>query len=84
MRKQIEDKIESSDSIPLRVYIEWGEYDLRSPDEVWDSRASIRSLAEYLRKRGHDVIGGEVHDGTGWSSWRNRTDVMLEALFPLN
>ena len=36
--------------------------------------------------RGNSVTvdGGEVNDGTGWSSWRNRTDVLLAALFPLH
>ena len=29
------------------------------------------------------VTGGEVHDSGGWSSWRNRTDRVLETLFPL-
>jgi hypothetical protein len=28
-------------------------------------------------------MGGEVWDSTDWGSWRNRTGVMLEALFPL-
>ena len=31
---------------------------------------------------GFDPIGGEVWDSTDWASWRNRTAVLLEALFP--
>ena len=36
-----------------------------------------------LRAAGYDFVGGEAHDGMGWPSWRNRTDALLEALFPL-
>ncbi len=28
-------------------------------------------------------MGGEVWDSTDWASWRNRTGLMLEALFPM-
>jgi hypothetical protein len=41
-----------------------------------------RKLAAKLRRQGIEVAGGEVHDGTGWPSWRNRTDRLFEALFP--
>jgi hypothetical protein len=43
-----------------------------------------REFNTYLRSKGYYPAGGEVHDGTGWSSWRNRTDKWLAALFPLN
>jgi len=28
------------------------------------------------------VSGGEVADGTGFQSWKNRTDVVLRSLYP--
>ncbi|MDQ3419021.1 MAG: esterase family protein [Acidobacteriota bacterium] len=28
------------------------------------------------------AAGGEVNDGLGWASWRNRTDLLFTALFP--
>ncbi len=67
---------------PLTVYLDWGRYDLRSPLEGWDLVAGGRSLAEALREKGHDFTGGEVNAGSGWSSWRTRTDRLLETLFP--
>ena len=68
---------------PLELYIEWGTYDMKSPDENWDMRAVARAVVEALVDRGHTVAGGEVPDGAGWSSWKNRTDRVLRSLFPL-
>ena len=39
---------------------------------------------DLLRERGYDPIGGEVWDSTDFGSWRNRTDVLLESLFPMD
>ena len=69
---------------PLDIYIEWGSYDMQNPQEAWDIRDADRKLVEFLTSRGYTVAGGEVHDGTGWSSWKNRTDRVLESLFPLD
>ena len=67
---------------PLRIYLEWGRWDLRSPHEEMDMRASSVWLAEKLRGKGYAPLGGEVLDTTDFASWRNRTDVLLESLFP--
>ncbi len=64
-------------------YMDWGTYDLRSPHEPWGMVAANREFVAKLRRQGIEVAGGEAHDGTGWSSWRNRTDRVFEALFPL-
>ena len=69
---------------PLDIYIEWGTHDMQNPQEAWDIRDADRKLVEFLTSRGYSVAGGEVHDGTGWSSWKNRTDRVLESLFPLD
>lgn len=66
-----------------QVYLDWGSYDLRSPQEPWSMVEANRRLAAELRRQGIEVAGGEVHDGTGWPSWRNRTDRLFETLFPL-
>jgi|CXWL01.1.fsa_nt_gi outer membrane protein assembly factor BamB len=68
---------------PLRIYLEWGRWDLRSPHEAMDMRASSQWLDRQLRARGYSPRGGEVLDSTDFASWRNRTDVLLESLFPL-
>jgi enterochelin esterase-like enzyme/outer membrane protein assembly factor BamB len=67
---------------PLRVYHDWGRYDAHATREHWDMRATNARLSRYLAEKGHRPAGGEAPDGTGWSSWRNRTDRLFEVLFP--
>ena len=69
---------------PMDFYIDWGLYDVRAPLENWDLRQWNRDLVEVLETGGYTVAGGEVPDGTGWSSWKNRTDRVLRSLFPLD
>ena len=70
-------------TMPLRIYLEWGRWDLISPHEEMNFRASSRQVWDLLREKGWEPMGGEVWDSTDWGSWRNRTGVMLETLFPL-
>lgn len=67
---------------PLRMYVEWGVYGMRNPQEVWDNRTVSAARAQQFRDRGYEVAGGEVIDTLGWASWRNRLDVILEAILP--
>ncbi len=66
---------------PPAIFLEWGIYDSRAPQESWDVREENRELAEVLRERGYEVTASEVPDGHGWSSWRNRNDKVLRWLF---
>jgi enterochelin esterase-like enzyme/outer membrane protein assembly factor BamB len=67
---------------PLRLYLDWGRYDLRATREAWDTGAMNRRFAAFLRERGYRPAGGEAPDGFGWASWRNRVDRLFAALFP--
>jgi len=69
---------------PLRIYIDWGKYDLRSPMEGNDLGKNSRSFARLLEDRGYSFAGGVVNDGAGWASWKNRTDRVFETLFPIS
>ncbi len=82
MRAPIDEHLKTASEQPITIYQEWGKYDLRNPQEAWDLAQTNRDLAKELRDKGYDPRGGEVHDGTGWSSWSLRTDVMLKTLFP--
>jgi enterochelin esterase-like enzyme len=84
MSAAIDSLAKPASELPLDIYMDWGTYDLRNPQEAWDLARSNRELAKKLRDRGYALKGGEVHDGTGWSSWRNRSDVVFEAMFPLS
>ncbi len=69
---------------PVQIYLEWGRYDMRNPHESWDIAAANARYADKLEDMGYNVDRREVSDGTGWSSWKNRTDLLFEALFPLD
>jgi outer membrane protein assembly factor BamB len=71
-------------AVPLRIYLEWGKWDLVSPHEEMNFRASAREVWGLFRERGWNPIGGEVWDSTDFASWRNRSDVVLESLFPID
>lgn len=73
-------RAEASDS---RFYLDWNRYDARNIDRDWDFAEDARTLAGLLRQGGHDFEGGEILDSAGWGGWRNRTDRLLESLFPL-
>ena len=75
--------VKTAEEQPLAVFLEWGTYDMRSEHEAWDHRVENRRLAEFFQSRGYPVTAGEVPEGHGWSSWRNRNDQVLEWLFPL-
>ena len=67
----------------LRIYVDWGKYDVRSPNEGIDTRLWSRGFVKLLRENGFQTTGGEINDGSGWANWKNRTDKVFEALFPL-
>ena len=75
--------VDAAEGPSMDLYMEWGLYDARAPHENWDLRDSAENFMDYLVGRGYTVAGGAVPDGTGWSSWRNRTDQVLTALFPI-
>lgn len=74
--------IEDHSANPLTIYLDWGKYDFRNPHEAWDIGQTASEFAGTLKKKGFKMHGGQVHDGTGWSSWMNRYDAMFGALFP--
>jgi enterochelin esterase family protein len=67
---------------PLRVYHDWGRYDGHGTREHWDMRITNARLGDLLRRKGYQAAGGPAPDGSGWASWRNRTDRLFAALFP--
>jgi hypothetical protein len=68
---------------PLDIYMDWGRYDLRSPQESWDVKDLNKNFVKLLKEKGYEPSGGEAPHGTGWSSWGNHTGALFEALFPL-
>jgi enterochelin esterase family protein len=83
--ERLEEAVGEDDAttLPMRIYLEWGKWDLTSPHEEMNQRHFSRWAWDFLTDRGWKPIGGEVWDSTDFASWANRTDVLLEALFPL-
>ena len=68
---------------PLRIYLEWGKYDARSPREGWDAVEAGRAFSTTLRSKGYAFAGGETNEGAGWFARRNRLNKLLATLFPM-
>jgi enterochelin esterase family protein len=79
---KLQKEVRTAAERPLRVYQDWGRYDLRGTREAWDMAEANRRFASFLGERGYQPLGGQANDGFGWASWRNRTDRVFEALFP--
>ncbi|MEM1248731.1 MAG: PQQ-binding-like beta-propeller repeat protein [Acidobacteriota bacterium] len=79
-RRQIEAAREAAR--PAAFYFEWSYWDMRSRLEGLVLKEYMRDLYELFSASGYDVIGGEVWDSTDWAGWRNRSGLVLEALFP--
>jgi enterochelin esterase family protein len=68
----------------MLIFFDWGKYDFRSPQESISIVDADRKFAAMLKEHAIKFTGGEVHAGTGWGSWQNRIDRMLETFFPLS
>lgn len=77
----IKGAIAAANSTKMFFYLDWGKYDFRNPHEAWDMGKVNRGVAEALKNKGFPMAGGEVNDSSDWSSWRNRTDRLLTALY---
>jgi len=77
----IKGAIAAANSTKMSFYLDWGKYDFRNPHEAWDMGKVNRGVAEALKTKGFPMVGGEVNDSSDWSSWRNRTDRLLAALY---
>lgn len=82
MKPQLMPLVPQAKDRPMKIYLEWGKYDLRNPFEAWDMGRASREFHDLLKEKGYEVLGGECNDGTDWPSWRNRLDRVLAALFP--
>ncbi|MCP4663697.1 MAG: PQQ-binding-like beta-propeller repeat protein [bacterium] len=79
MLLQTIEKHEMDDQVDLDFYINWTPHEFKDQE----GRFPGRLLAETLEKQGFKPVTQEVAGGSGWGSWRQTTDRVLEALFPL-
>lgn len=67
---------------PLSIYVDWNRWEFRSAELRSDLRDESRRVVALLEGRGYRPVGVEAVEGSGWASWRNRTDRYLEQFFP--
>ena len=82
-REELDGLLDGLEGEPPTIYLDWGTYDFRNPHENWNMADEARGLAAKLDALGIPRAGGEAHDGSDWSSWKNRTEDLFKALFPL-
>jgi len=68
---------------PLQVYIDWNQWEFRSAELRSDLREESLRVARALEDRGYTPTKVEAPEGSGWASWRSRTDRYLTLFFPL-
>lgn len=83
LRSLLDPLLASLGDDPPMFYMDWGIYDLRSPNEPVDMVQKNREIFQTLRLHEIKVVGGEIAEGTGWEIWRNRTEDVFKTLFPL-
>lgn len=75
--------VKQSGKQPLTLYLDWGSYDSRNAAQSYDWADFNRSFVKLLQEKGYAYTGGEVSEGWGLASWRNRTDRVLETFFAI-
>jgi len=71
-RKMVAGELEKLER-SLKIYIEWGRFDMFNPHENWDIRKEGQEVYDLCKSNEHvQLSGGMVNDSTDWSSWRNR------------
>jgi len=80
---ELEKLVRGRGEIAARFYLDWNRHEERSTDMDWSVADDSRRLEALLKQQGYELRGGQQNDSYGWGGWRNRTDLVLEALFPV-
>lgn len=66
----------------VKMYVDWGKYDLRGAQEKWDTKLFTSQILSHLKDKGYKNIATSEHPtGFGWGSWRGRNDMVLKHFF---
>ena len=63
---------------PLKFYISWGKYDLRSPNDGWSLIDSGKNVAAAIAKVNKHSIANAFPGGFSWENWRNENGKILQ------
>ena len=79
--KMINQLIDEVGYQPVRVYLNWGKYDIKRRNmDVEGLRERNSRLYDKLASLDYEIWGGELHAGHGWSSWKLQNDDIFELL----
>lgn len=78
-RDRVPELIAESERADYVFVVEWTAHDYRDPEGL----TAGQLLKEALVKKGYEPVASEIPGGSGWTTWRQSTDRILEALFPL-
>lgn len=68
-------------TLPTKVLLQWGRFDMHNPDENWDLRDGSKKIFDSIAENNNiELTGGMVNDSTDWSSWRNRYEDIFALL----
>lgn len=63
---------------PLKFYISWGKYDLRSPNDGWSLIESGKNVAAAIAKVNNHSVSHAFPGGFSWENWRNENGKILQ------
>jgi enterochelin esterase-like enzyme/outer membrane protein assembly factor BamB len=82
MRKPLAEMVVDGRDRDLDLYIDWGTYDVRFPEEALDLVEVLRDFDELLSEHGYEPRSREIPRGAGWRWWRAANGDALRTLFP--
>ena len=80
---EVRARVTTAAARPFDIWLGWGKYGARSTLEGWSLVEWNDALRAFFEERGYALTGGQVDQGPGWESWRQRNDEVFEALFPM-
>lgn len=82
-REEYLKRLEASKARP-KVWVETGPNDYVIPGAGLFAQRSSEALVEKLKAEGFEVESLTTHGNASWAGWRGQSDLILEALFPVD
>jgi len=74
--------VKKQDEHKVKMYVDWGKYDLRGAQEQWNTKLFTKRVLDHLANKGYTNVAASEHPtGFGWGSWRSRNDMVLKHFF---
>ena len=77
-RDRLIDLIRASDKAGQTFVLQWTGHEYRDQEGL----TAGELLRSTLQQKGYEPVANEIPGGSGWGTWRQHTDRLLESLFP--